>query len=54
MKKVLIAYSSRTGTTEKMANYLAEGVRMSGQEAQVEKISALKKRGGHEGCYSKY
>ncbi len=43
MKKVLIAYSSRTGTTEKMANYLAEGVRMSGQEAQVEKISALKK-----------
>jgi len=43
MKKVLIAYNSRTGTTEKMANYLAEGVRMSGQEAQVEKISALKK-----------
>jgi flavorubredoxin len=43
MKKVLIAYNSRTGTTGKMANYLAEGVRMSGLEAQVEKISALKK-----------
>ena len=43
MKKVLIAYNSRTGTTEKMANFLAEGVRMSGNEAQVEKISVLKK-----------
>ena len=42
MKKVLIAYTSRTGTTEKMANYLAEGIRMSGNEAEVAKISALK------------
>ena len=42
MKKVLIAYTSRAGTTEKMANYLAEGVRMSGNEAQVAKISSLK------------
>ncbi len=42
MKKVLIAYSSRTGTTEKMANFLAEGIRMSGNEAVVEKVSALK------------
>ena len=41
MKKVLIAYTSRTGTTEKMANYLAEGIRMSGNEAEVAKISAL-------------
>ena len=43
MKKVLIAYTSRAGTTEKMANYLAEGVRMSGNEAEVAKISSLKK-----------
>jgi len=43
MKKVLIAYTSRTGTTEKMANYLAEGVRMSGNETEVAKISSLKK-----------
>jgi len=42
MKKVLIAYVSRTGTTEKMANYLAEGVRMSGNEAVVAKTSLLK------------
>lgn len=41
MKKVLIAYTSRVGTTEKMANYLAEGVRMSGNEATVVKISSI-------------
>ena len=42
MKKVLIAYSSRTGTTRKMADYLAEGVRMSGNEVETAKISTLK------------
>ena len=41
MKKVLIAYSSRTGTTEKMADYLAEGFRMSGNEVQTAKIAKL-------------
>ena len=44
MKKVLIAYTSRTGTTEKMANYLAEGIRMSGNETQVVKTSSLKEK----------
>lgn len=43
MKKVLIAYNSRTGTTEKMANYLAEGVRISGIEVQSLPTSSLKK-----------
>lgn len=42
MKKVLIAYASRAGTTEKMANYLAEGVRMAGNETEVVKITAIK------------
>lgn len=42
MKKVLIAYFSRAGTTEKMAEYIAEGVRMGGHEAIVMKISAIK------------
>ncbi|MCK5684771.1 flavodoxin domain-containing protein [bacterium] len=42
MKKLLIAFSSRTGTTEKMANYLAEGIRLSGNEVEVTKTSALK------------
>ena len=42
MKKVLIAYVSRTGNTEKMANYIAEGVRISGQEVVLKKASDIK------------
>jgi len=42
MKKVLIAYTSRTGTTKKMADYLAEGFRMGGTEVSAAKISQLK------------
>jgi flavodoxin len=42
MKKVLIAYFSATGETEKMAGYIAEGVRFSGQEATVKKIGGIK------------
>jgi len=42
MKKVLIAYASRTGNTEKMAEYIAEGIRFSGNEAVLKKISDLK------------
>jgi len=51
MKKVLIAYVSRTGTTEKMANYLAEGIRMSGNETEVVKTSLLKEKdlSGYDG-----
>jgi len=44
MKKVLVAYVSRTGTTEKMANYLAEGIRMAGNEVVVAKTSTLKEK----------
>jgi len=43
MKKVLIAYSSRTGNTEKMANYIAEGVRFSGNEVVVKRAEKIKK-----------
>ena len=43
MKKVLIAYFSLTGKTELMAQYIAEGVRISGQEVVVSKISDLKR-----------
>ncbi|MFC1904955.1 flavodoxin domain-containing protein [Chloroflexota bacterium] len=42
MKKVLIAYFSLTGKTEKMAEYIAEGVRFSGQQAVTKKISDIK------------
>ena len=43
MKKVLIAYFSRTGNTNQMAQYIAEGLRMGGCEVNLEKISAIKK-----------
>ena len=42
MKKVLIAYYSRAGNTEKMAEYIAEGVRITGHDAELRKISDLK------------
>ena len=42
MKKVLIAYFSSTGKTQTMAQYIAEGVRFSGQEAVVKKIEDIK------------
>ena len=53
MKKVLIAYFSLTGKTEKMAEYIAEGVRFSGQQAVTKKISDIKSAkdlAGYDGC----
>jgi multimeric flavodoxin WrbA len=38
MKKVLIAYYSSGGVTKQMAEYIAEGVRIGGGEADVKKI----------------
>jgi flavodoxin len=42
MKRVLVAYYSLNGMTEMMAQYIGEGIRFSGQEAVVKKISDLK------------
>ena len=42
MKKVLISYFSLTGKTEKMAEYIAEGIRISGQQSVTKKISDIK------------
>ncbi len=42
MKKVLVAYFSRTGKTQQMAEYVAEGIRISGNDAEVKKISDIK------------
>lgn len=42
MKKVLVAYVSRTGKTEKMAEYIAEGIRIGGNEADLRKTSDIK------------
>ncbi len=41
MKKVLIVYSSRTGKTETMANYLAEGLRFAACEVEVKKLAEI-------------
>ncbi len=42
MKKVLIVYYSRTGSTEKMADFIAEGIRFSGNQAVLKKVSEIK------------
>jgi flavodoxin len=42
MKRVLIAYFSVGGATEKMAAYIAEGIRFSGQQAVTRKIGDIK------------
>ena len=49
MKKVLIGYVSRTGITGKMADYIAEGIRISGHEANLVKISEIKNEKSLEG-----
>jgi flavodoxin len=40
--KVLIAYYSSSGKTEKMAQYIAEGIRIAGHEAIMKKLEDLK------------
>lgn len=49
MKKVLVAYLSRTGKTEKMAEYIAEGIRFTGNTAALMKISEIKNEKALEG-----
>ena len=49
MKKVLIGYVSRTGITAKMAEYIAEGVRITGHTADVVKIAGIKSEKELEG-----
>jgi flavodoxin len=42
MRKVFIGYATRTGNTEKMAEYIAEGVRFSGIDVDVKPITKIK------------
>lgn len=42
MKNVLIAYYSLTGNTQKMAEYIAEGIRISGQQVMLKKLAEIK------------
>ena len=46
MKKVLIAYVSRTGKTENMASYIAEGLRIKGHAVELKKISDIENEKG--------
>jgi flavodoxin len=41
MAKILIAYTSVTGNTEKMAQYIAEGIRFSGSEVTTKNIATI-------------
>lgn len=52
MKKVLVAYDSRTGNTERMAQWIAEGIRMGGCEVELKKITQInneKELAGYDG-----
>lgn len=49
MPKILIAYASITGYTEKMAQFIAEGVRFSGCEAVTSNISKIQDAADLEG-----
>ena len=41
MAKVLVVYFSNSGTTGRMADYVAEGVRIAGHQADVRKTSEI-------------
>lgn len=43
MAKALIVYTSRAGETEKIAELIAEGIRMGGHEARLVKTTAIQK-----------
>jgi flavorubredoxin len=43
MAKALIVYATRTGETEKIADLIAEGIRFSGHEAEIKKVTDVKK-----------
>ncbi len=49
MKKLLVGYVSRTGNTKKMADYIAEGIRFTGNEVVVKKIAEIKDQKDLEG-----
>lgn len=42
MSKIYIVYWSGTGNTEKMANFVAEGVKLKGKTPEVLDVSLLK------------
>ena len=49
MAKVLIVYATRTGETQSIADLIAEGIRFSGQEADVVSVKEIKTEADLEG-----
>ena len=49
MHKILVAYVSRTGNTKKMAEFIAEGIRFSGNDPVLKKVSEIKNEKDLEG-----
>ena len=49
MATALIVFASRTGETEKIGGLIAEGIRFSGNEAQVKDVKDIKKETDLEG-----
>ena len=49
MKKMLVVYLSRTGNTEKMAEFIAEGFRMTGNAVELKKLSQMNSEKDLEG-----
>lgn len=49
MNKVLVAYASRTGKTEKMAESISEGLRMTGHDTELVKIADIESEKDLEG-----
>ncbi len=49
MAKALLVYASRTGATQKIADLIAEGIRIGGSEATVVNVTGVKKVEGLEG-----
>lgn len=49
MGKVLVVYATRTGETQQIGNLIAEGIRMSGHEANVVSSKDIKKENDLEG-----
>jgi flavorubredoxin len=49
MAKVLIVYATRTGETQTIADLIAEGLRFSGQEAEVVSVKEIKDEADLEG-----
>ncbi len=49
MPKALVAYASRSGQTKRIAELIAEGLRMGGLEAELKNVSDLKDPADLEG-----